>query len=78
MGDERRILDFTDPDDPYQSRTWFDAEGNFHMEVSADVLTGGDTTEVQAEVQRRADLCRQMLLDFVKPPAAPREDGRGA
>lgn len=52
---------YGNPDDPYTTRSYFDAEGNLHIVVSADVLTGGDTTEVQAELQRRAGLYQEWL-----------------
>lgn len=57
---------YESPDDPYTVTTRWDDDG-FHIVVSADVLAGGDTAEVEAEIRRRADLLRDHIASFLRP-----------
>ena len=66
MADDEMV--FERPDDPYRVTMRRDAEGNVHFVVSADVMPNAtDTEAVRAEVQRRADLIRSWMQDFLRP-----------
>ncbi len=59
-------MTFSGPDDPYTISSYTDDEGNVHFVVSADVLAGGDASEVEAQVQRRSDAIREWMADFLR------------
>ncbi len=71
-GDREQV--FSHPDDPYTTTIRHDDTG-IHIIVEADVLAGGDPSDVEAECRRRGDLYRQMIEDMLKPKDLPPKTG---